>query len=288
MHLIRMRRLPGLVFLCMHFVPISAQQSLPFDKLSLHSPYVDSIYHRLSRKRRISQLFMMAAYSNRNTAFSDSVGRVIEKYQPGSIIFFQGSPVKQAVLENTYQNTLRVKALVAMDGEWGLGMRLDSTLSYPYQMTLGAVRDNTLIQLMGANVATNVDSHLDLPVIPFSRSRLDSLELHPFRRVIAGGTGAVMVAHLNVPAIDTTRGLPSTLSQKVVGGLLIGELNFKGLVITDAMNMLGLQKYCSPPEAAVLALRAGNDVVEMSPDLAGAIKAVRKAIRHKILSKTRN
>lgn len=326
--------------------------ALPLSETSLHSPFVDRAYHKLSRRQRIAQLFIVPAYSNKSQAFQDSIGALIKKYQPGGIIFLQGTPVKQVVLQNAYQDLLSVKALIAMDGEWGLGMRLDHTVSFPYQMSLGAIQNNKLISEMAGQIArdfrrmamqvnfapdidinnnpdnsvinfrsfgeirdnvadkglafiqglqgghvlatvkhfpghgdTNVDSHLDLPVLPFSRQRLDSLELYPFRKLIAGGTGAVMIAHMHVPAIDSSKGTPTTLSGLAVNELLRTEMHFEGLVFTDAMNMLGLAKYYTPGEAAVKALQAGNDMVEMSPDLPAALKAVRKAVRHNKISR---
>lgn len=342
-------------FLAFLFIPaqLFAQQNLPLNENALHSHYVDSVFHRLSRKNRIAQLFIVPAYSNKSLQFQDSIGQLIKKFQPGGIIFFQGSPKKQLLLENQYQELLKTKSFIAMDGEWGLGMRLDSTISFPYQMSLGAIQDNSLIRKMSSQIAldfkrmgmqinfapdidinnnpgnsvinfrsfgemrdnvaekglayiqglqgngilstikhfpghgdTNIDSHLDLPVLSFSRNRLDSLELYPFRKLINSGAGAVMIAHMHVNSIDSTRGVPTTLSKIAVNGLLKSDMHFKGLIITDAMNMLGLAKYYTPAQAAVLALQAGNDMVEMSPDLPAALKAVRKAVRRKEILKS--
>lgn len=343
------------LFLAFLFIPLNlfAQQIFPLNEKAMHSHYVDSVFHRLSRKKRIAQLFIVPAYSNKSPRFQDSIGKLIKKYQPGGIIFFQGSPKKQLMLENCYQELLKTKSLIAMDGEWGLGMRLDSTISFPYQMSLGAIQDNMLISKMSSQIAldfkrmgmqinfapdidinnnpdnsvinfrsfgeirdnvaakglayiqglqgngilatikhfpghgdTNIDSHLDLPVLPFSRMRLDSLELYPFRKLINSGAGAVMIAHMHVNSIDSARGVPTTLSKIAVNGLLRSEMHFKGLIITDAMNMLGLAKYYTPAQAVVLALQAGNDMVEMSPDLPAALKAVRKAVRRKEILKS--
>ena len=107
---------------------------------------------------------------------------------------------------------------------------------------------------------TDVDSHADLPVIRHDRARLDSIELYPFHRMINEGIGAVMTAHLNLPSLDSTSGRPSTLSKEIITNLLMGELGFKGLVVSDAMNMQGVTKYFNSGEAEALALLAGNDV----------------------------
>jgi beta-glucosidase-like glycosyl hydrolase len=89
----------------------------------------------------------------------------------------------------------------------------------------------------------SVDSHLDLPVINKSMQQLDSLELYPFQQMFNAGVGSVMIAHLSIPAIDTTTHLPTSLSQKNVTGLLRNELGFKGISFTDALEMQGVAKY---------------------------------------------
>jgi beta-N-acetylhexosaminidase len=126
---------------------------------------------------------------------------------------------------------------------------------------------------------TNVDSHYDLPVIPYGRERLDTLELYPFRELIKGGIGGIMVAHMHMPKLDSTAYLPATLSNPIVTGLLRQEMRFRGLVITDAMVMKGVTKYFQPGEAEVMALRAGNDVLERLVSVPKAIAAIRQAIR---------
>ena len=94
---------------------------------------------------------------------------------------------------------------------------------------------------------TDVDSHKALPVLPFTRARLDSIELYPFRKAIRAGLGGMMVGHLEVPAIEPQKGLPSSLSRKVVSGLLVNDLGFQGLVFTDALAMngvSGIESFC--------------------------------------------
>lgn len=121
---------------------------------------------------------------------------------------------------------------------------------------------------------THTDSHLSLPVVTATADRLARVELAPFRAGIAAGARSVMVGHLSVPALDD---VPATLSKAVVTGLLRGTLAFDGLVVTDAMTMKALSG--DAPELAVRAIQAGNDVVLMSPDTAGAIAAVVSAVR---------
>jgi beta-glucosidase-like glycosyl hydrolase len=133
---------------------------------------------------------------------------------------------------------------------------------------------------------TNTDSHYDLPVIPYGRDRLDSLELYPFRELIKAGVGGIMVAHMHLPKLDSTTNLPSTLSKPIVTDLLKKELRFGGLVVTDAMVMKGVTKFFKPGEAEVRALQAGNDVLERLVSVPKAIDAIELAIRQKKLSQS--
>ncbi|MFD1255987.1 glycoside hydrolase family 3 N-terminal domain-containing protein [Mucilaginibacter terrae] len=130
----------------------------------------------------------------------------------------------------------------------------------------------------------SVDSHLDLPVIQKSIQQLDSLELYPFKTLIKQGVGSMMVAHLYIPAIDTTRNQAASLSKKNVTGLLRNELKFNGITFTDALEMKGVAKFYPAGEAAVQSLIAGNDMLCLPADVKGSIKKVRKAIRHNKLS----
>ena len=105
---------------------------------------------------------------------------------------------------------------------------------------------------------TDVDSHKALPVLPFTRERLDSVELYPFKEAIRAGVGGMMVGHLQVPVIEPIGGLPSSLSRNVVYDLLTDELAFKGLIFTDALAMKGVAGY---DRVCLRALQAGNDMV---------------------------
>lgn len=131
---------------------------------------------------------------------------------------------------------------------------------------------------------TNVDSHLDLPVISHPRQRLDTLELYPFRQLIGEGIGSIMVAHLNLPSLDTTSSLPSTLSKSIITGLLRNDLKFNGLIVTDAMMMKAVTKYFRPGEADAKALEAGNDVAEFVTDVEATIRETKNYIALKRLS----
>ena len=110
----------------------------------VESAWVDSVMQTLSPDQRIAQLFMVAAYSNKTQDHVNEITKLVEEQKIGGLIFFQGGPVRQAKLTNFYQEKAAVPLLLSMDAEWGLAMRLDSTVKYPRQMTLGAIQDNDL------------------------------------------------------------------------------------------------------------------------------------------------
>jgi beta-N-acetylhexosaminidase len=122
------------------------------------------------------------------------------------------------------------------------------------------------------------DSHIGLPVITFDRKRLDSLELTPFRSGIDSGAMSVMVGHMAVPALDPTPELPASLSPRIVSGILRGEMNFHGLIVTDAMDMAGVRG-TSPGRAAVMAVRAGVDMLLMTTGEENAARSLTEAVR---------
>ena len=120
---------------------------------------------------------------------------------------------------------------------------------------------------------TGVNSHLALPVVTVSRSRLDTVELVPFKAAVNGGVGAIMSFHGAMPALDSS-GVPGTLSQKVVTGLLRGEMGFRGIIISDAMDMRGVLDQFGADEAAKRAIAAGIDVLIQPLDVSKTIDAV--------------
>jgi len=125
---------------------------------------------------------------------------------------------------------------------------------------------------------TATDTHLDLAVIEHPRSRLDAVELVPFKAVIAAGIDAVMSTHIRLPALDPTEGLPATLSRPILTGLLRSELGFSGLVFTDSMSMLAISRRFGNEKAAAMAVAAGADVVLDPPDPEAALRGIREAV----------
>jgi beta-N-acetylhexosaminidase len=126
---------------------------------------------------------------------------------------------------------------------------------------------------------TDVDSHLGLPVIQKPREQLEKTELPPFRAGIAADAGAVMSAHIEVPSLDPAPNTPGTLSRPMVTDLLRDSLGFKGLIYTDSMGMAGVTKLYDAGEAAVRAVKAGNDVVLHSPDDVKAFEGIKAAVQ---------
>ena len=306
--------------------------------------WVDSVYNQLSFEERVGQLFMVAAYSNKDEAHNKSIDKLVEENKIGGLIFFQGGPVRQAKLTNRYQAKSKVPMFIGIDAEWGLSMRLDSTYRYPWNMTLGAVQDMKLIEKAGNQMAkqskrmgihfnfapvvdintnpknpiignrsfgetkenvtlralalmkglqdegvfatakhfpghgdTSTDSHHTLPVVKFDKNRLDAVELYPYKELIKNGLTSVMVAHLNVPSIEPRENYPTSISYNVVTNILKNELQFEGLIFTDALNMKGASNFKKPGDIDLEAFLAGNDVLLFAENVPVAIKKFNEA-----------
>jgi beta-glucosidase-like glycosyl hydrolase/uncharacterized lipoprotein YddW (UPF0748 family) len=133
---------------------------------------------------------------------------------------------------------------------------------------------------------TDVDSHISLPVISHDRSRVDAIELVPFRDAVDAGVGAVMSAHIAFPSL-TGDSVPATLHPRILTGLLREEMGFQGIITTDALDMGGIVEGYGRGDAAVLALQAGADILLMPPDIPTAINAVVDAVRRGAVSEER-
>ncbi len=125
---------------------------------------------------------------------------------------------------------------------------------------------------------TDTDSHVALPLIKHSKKRLDTLELYPFVKMARREVDAVMVAHLYIPSIDSTKNRATTLSPLVVNGLLREKIGFEGVIITDALNMHGVSKYYPPGKVALMAYKAGNDILLYPENIPLSIATIRKAL----------
>src|SRR5688572_4964373 len=140
------------IFLSVSFVSLRPDNP-PVFLNDQSSHWADSVFSTLTPDERIAQLFMVAAWSNKDKKHIKEIDTLIIKYKIGGLIFFQGGPVREAVLTNKYQKESKVPLLISIDGEWGLAMRLDSTTSFPKQMTLGAIEDDSLVYDMGKEIA---------------------------------------------------------------------------------------------------------------------------------------
>lgn len=136
------------IFFTIFFLSVYSQSNT----YSHQDKWVDSVYNSLSRAERIGQVFMIRAHSDKNRAYELKVKEQVIKYNVGGVCFFQGGPLRQISLVNEYQSCSKVPLFVAIDGEWGVGMRLDSTLNFPKQLTLGAVQDDSLIYMIGQSI----------------------------------------------------------------------------------------------------------------------------------------
>lgn len=125
---------------------------------------------------------------------------------------------------------------------------------------------------------TNTDSHLDLPVVSHNLDRLNTIELAPFKALMNKGIGGVMVAHLYVPSLESGKGIPASVSKNIITGLLKEKFGYKGLIITDALNMGAVANKYNPGELDAMAFKAGNDIMLFSQGVAEGKKLIQKAI----------
>lgn len=344
------------IFLLLNSAFFQAQNSDPLMALDslVQKKWVDTLLNNMSIDSKIGQLFMVQAYSNKDEKHILSIVDLIEEYQIGGLIFMQGTPEKQAILNNNYQSISKIPLLIGFDGEWGLDMRLKNTYRFPWNMTLGAIRNNKLIENFGQQVGkhckrlgihinfapvvdvntnpenpiignrsfgenrvnvtekasafikgiqsqcvlanakhfpghgdTSTDSHQILPMLDFDFERLDSVEIYPYKQLFKSDLKSVMVAHLSVKALESNTELPTSLSYKVVTGLLKKQLNFNGLILTDGLNMKAVANYAKPGEVELVALIAGNDMLLIPEDVPAAIAKIKSALEEKIISEER-
>jgi beta-glucosidase-like glycosyl hydrolase/CubicO group peptidase (beta-lactamase class C family) len=332
-----------------------ASISFSFAQFVMNDPrqeqWVDSVFQSLTPDQRIAQLIWVNAYANDDVEAQLKVADLLRKYNLGGVIFFTGDPEEQVKLTNLYQSVAQTPLFIAMDAEWGVGMRLHGVIPFPYNMMMGASANPRLVEQVTAEMAhqmkrlgvqvsfgpvadintqplnpiigmrsfgesrqtvtdlsiaymqglqknhiiavakhfpghgdTQADSHLTLPLVPYSRERLDSIELYPFKQLVEAGITGIMSAHLHVPHLDGQKGVPSSLSPKIINGILRDEWLYQGLVVTDAMNMGGAKAFGEPGELEALALKAGNDVVEFPKDVDLAIAGIKKALKEGALS----
>ena len=179
--------------------------------------WVDSVYNQLSFEEKVGQLFMVAAYSNKNEAHNKSIDELVEKYKIGGLIFFQGGPVRQAKLTNRYQAKAKVPLFIGIDAEWGLSMRLDSTYRYPWNMTLGAIKDYNLIEQLGKQMAEQSKRM----GIHFNFAPVVDINTNPKNPIIGNRSFGEDKINVTKAAIALTKGLQS-------GGVFATAKHFPG------------------------------------------------------------
>lgn len=309
--------------------------------------WADYVFKRMTYEEKIGQLFMVPTWPNRDSTHVNYIVKLIDSLHLGGLIFFQGGPSRWTNLMNLYQSHSRIPLMIGIDGEWGLSMRIDSTIRFPRQMTLSSANNDSLIYEMGREIGrqcktmgihvnfapvvdinnnplnpvinsrsfgenkfavtrhagsymkgmqdegvmacakhfpghgnADSDSHFGLPIIYQSATELDTFELYPYKVLIKEGLASLMIAHLQIPALDTTPGLPSTLSKPIVTGLLQDKLNFRGLIFTDALDMKGVSMFYQSGELELKALQAGNDILLNTENVPAAITRIHFAIQN--------
>lgn len=330
-----MKRVIAYVFLTI-ILPIAskAQHVSPLYKDSIQMKWVNEKYNSMSLEEKVGQLFIVAAYTNRDAVHENDIQKLIEEEHIGGLIFMQDQAAHQIELTNKFQSISKIPLLIGMDAEWGLAMRLKGVERFPWNMTLGALRDNKLVYQVGKQIGiqanrmgvqfnfspsvdvnvnpnnpiignrsfgsnpdrvaekgiaymdgmraqnvlssakhfpghgnTDQDSHKVLPLIPDNKADLEKYHIAPFKKMIDEGVQSIMVAHLNVPALEPDPKIPSTLSKNIITDYLKGELQFKGIVITDALNMDGVAKMFPAGDVDYRAFVAGNDILLFSQNV---------------------
>lgn len=288
--------------------------------------YADQVIEKLTQREMLAQLIMPMISPKTDSIHVAQLDQIINTGF-GGILWQKGDPQSQLVLTNRMRERAKVGMLVAMDGEWGLAMRLSNTIFWPRNMQVAATADLLTafeygratakeakrmgIHINFAPVAdvnnnpknpvigtrsfgsdphqvakmviayaqglesngvlsvakhfpghgdTEVDSHLALPELSQSQERLEEIELVPFRAYIDSGLGGIMVGHLTVPALDSTKKAAS-ISPTITTEYLQKELGFGGLICTDGLNMRGVLKSAEGKSVVVEAFKAGNDIL---------------------------
>lgn len=305
--------------------------------------WVDSVFNTLSVKQQIEQLFVPKVNPENLASAKTAIHTYVATNGVGGLLFSKGSIENYARLIDYAQSIAKVPLMITLDGEWGLAMRVPGTPRFPYNMTLGAITDESLLYKYGLEVArqcrlmgiqvnfapvldvnsnpdnpvigqrsfgenphsvsrlgiayskgledggvmavskhfpghgdTNQDSHATLPTVNHSLATLRESDLVPFTEFIDSGLSGVMVAHLNVPALDAS-GKPSSMSHRITTDLLKNQLGFEGIVWTDGLAMKGAD---IQGNKSLQAFKAGADVLleslTVKADIAAFMTALEK------------
>lgn len=179
--------------------PLQTKDSIAQNK------WVDSIMSTMTVDEKIGQLFMVAAYSNKDAAHEKSVEELIRDYHVGALIFFQDQAIKQAELTNRYQKLSRIPLLIGIDGEWGLRMRLKNTVAFPYNMALGAIRDDKLLFDLGKRMG----QHMKREGVHINFAPVVDVNTNPLNPVIGNRSYGEDKDNVSKKAIAFSKGLQS-------------------------------------------------------------------------------
>ncbi len=147
-------RLSFILFL-FALLQVNGQTERKIDALNrlMFTPKVDSMLSTMTESEKIAQLFWLPVFAPGTGSETTTINKLVETYQPGGLLYFRTNPATVIALTNQLQAKSKIPLIVSLDGEWGLGMRLNNTTSFPYQMTLGAIQNDSLIYEMGLAVA---------------------------------------------------------------------------------------------------------------------------------------
>lgn len=307
----------------------------------------------MTLEEKVGQLFMVAAYSNKDAAHIAQLNHLAKTYHIGGIIVMQGTRAAQRSLIDEVNSYSKYGLFVAQDAEWGTAMRLKDSHKWPTALTIGATGDSALAYRWGKAIGedckkvgvhmnfgpvldvntnaanpiigvrsfgsqpnhvarlsiaaawgqehtgviscakhfpghgdTHQDSHKTLPKVESSIERIREVEWVPFQQYVDNGLSAMMIAHLNIPALEPS-GKPTSLSKRVVADILREQWMYNGLLFTDALNMKGVSKYAPPGELELEALLAGNDILLFPEDVPKAHAMIVKAVKEGKVSEER-
>ncbi|GAB5399475.1 MAG: glycoside hydrolase family 3 N-terminal domain-containing protein [Aureisphaera sp.] len=193
------------------------------DELLEQQEWVDSIYGMMSLQEKVGQLFMVDVFSSDPTSKTDRVKDLISNYYIGGVIFSKGGPVRQAYLNNEFQELSKTKLLIGMDAEWGLAMRLDSTFAYPWNMTLGAIKDNKIVEQVGRRIG----EHSKRMGVHFNFAPVVDINTNPKNPIIGNRSFGEDRENVTEKAIAFMKGMQSA-------GVLANAKHFPGHGDTDA------------------------------------------------------
>lgn len=303
--------------------------------------WADSVAAGMSDQELVGQLLMPALYASADSATLAQLAKYADSLHVGGVMLLKGDTASVSAITAELRRLSPIPPLVAIDAEWGLGMRLRDAPSYtPFSRLPDSITDVRMYDYgyalglqarrLGLNVVfgpvldvasvpgsamayrslgpdpervtrlglayargledasvisvakhfpglggTRLDSHRAMPVSASSRKMLDSLDLYPFRQYVREGLGGVMVGHIAVPALDTVL-RSAVVSPMIVNDLLRKDMDFSGLIFTDAMNMRGLGSVEQPSVQAIL---AGADILVAPPDTHAAAAELLQAMK---------